>query len=81
MKYQQLIQDPKHKAIWSKSSANEFGCLAQGVGGRIEGADTIRFIGKEQVPINRRKDVTYRSFTCDFRPHKGEKERTRLTAG
>ncbi len=27
------------------------------------------------------KDVTYASFTCDIRPHKDEKEQTRLTAG
>jgi hypothetical protein len=40
----------------------------------------IRFIGKEKVPINRRKDRIYGSFTCDFRPHKEEKESTRLTA-
>jgi hypothetical protein len=27
------------------------------------------------------KDVTYGSFSCDFKPNKEEKERTRLTAG
>ncbi len=27
------------------------------------------------------KDVTYGSFSCDYKPNKAEKERTRLTAG
>jgi hypothetical protein len=27
--YQQLIRNPKHKEIWSKLAANEFGRLAQ----------------------------------------------------
>jgi hypothetical protein len=36
LNYQQLIRNPKHKEIWSKSAANEFGRLAQGVGGRVK---------------------------------------------
>jgi hypothetical protein len=40
----QLIRDPKHKEIWSTSAANEFGCLIQGVGGRVQGTNTIFFI-------------------------------------
>ncbi len=43
--------------------------------------DTICFTRKEQVPLNRRKDVTYGSFSCDIKPNKEEKEYTRLTAG
>jgi hypothetical protein len=81
LKYRQLIRDPKHKEVWSKSAANEFGQLAQGVGGRVKGTDTIQFTRKEQVPLNRRKDVTYGSFSCDIKPNKEEKERTRLTPG
>jgi hypothetical protein len=76
-----MQDDPKHKTIWSKSAANEFGCLAQGVGGRVKGTDTIKFIKKDNVPYERRKDVKYGSFTCDVRPHKEGKECTRLTAG
>jgi hypothetical protein len=33
LNYQQLIHDPKHSKLWLKLSANEFGRLAQGVGG------------------------------------------------
>ncbi len=47
----------------------------------MKGTDTIQFTRKEQVPLNRRKNVTYRSFSCDIKPNKEETEHTRLTAG
>ena len=50
MNYRQLMQSPTHKGVWSRSSANEFGRLAQGVGGRIKGTNTITFIPKSDVP-------------------------------
>ena len=81
LKYRQLMRDPKYKETWSKSAANEFGRLAQGVGGRYKGTNTIFFIHKNQVPHDRMKDVMYGSFSCDYKPNKTEKERTRLMAG
>jgi hypothetical protein len=37
LKYRQLMQHPKYKEVWSKSSANKFGRLANGLAdGRIE---------------------------------------------
>jgi hypothetical protein len=82
LKYRQLLRHPNHKKAWNISAANEFGRLAQGLkDGRVKGTDTIRFIQKNEVPSNRMKDVTYGSFSCDFKPNKEEKERTRLTAG
>ena len=62
LNYKQLMRDPKHKKRRSVSSANEFGRLANGVGGRIKGTNTIKFIRKREVPNDRRKDVTYGSF-------------------
>jgi hypothetical protein len=45
LNYRQLMRNPKHRPIWSKSSANEFGRLAQGLkDGRVEGTNTITFI-------------------------------------
>jgi hypothetical protein len=79
--YSQLLWDPKHKKVWSHSSANQFGCLAQGVRGRIKGADTIHFTHKDQVPVDRRKDITYGSFICEMRPNKTETHHTRHTMG
>jgi hypothetical protein len=51
LKYRQLIRSPKHSVIWNKSSANEFGRLAQGLpDGRVKGTNTIFFIHKNLVP-------------------------------
>jgi hypothetical protein len=72
LNYQRLIRNPKHKEIWSKSTANEFGRLAQGVGERVKATNTIFFISKNQVPKDRIKDVTYGSFVCDIKQNKTE---------
>jgi hypothetical protein len=77
----QLLRHPKYTEALSLSSANEFSRLAQGVGGRIKGTDTIRFIRESNVPRNRQKDVTYRSFICTLRPEKAEPNHTRFTVG
>jgi hypothetical protein len=79
MEYCELIRNPKTKAIWSLSAANEFGRLVQGVGGRIKGTNTIRFIHHHEVPRN--KTPTYARFVCVLRPQKSEQHRTRLTVG
>jgi hypothetical protein len=50
MEYRELISNPATKEIWTKSAANEFGRLAQGVGGRINGTNTIQFIQRSDVP-------------------------------
>ncbi len=82
LNYRQLLRHPKFKDLWAKSAANEFGRLTQGLkDGRVKRTDTIKFICKDKVPDERMKDVMYRSFSCDFKPNKEEKERTRLTAG
>jgi len=76
------MRSPKHSIIWIKSSANEFGRLAQGLAdGRVTGTNTIFFIHKDLVPKDRIKDVTYASFSCDMKPNKKETHRTRITAG
>ncbi len=82
LNYGQLIRDPKHRETWEQSAANEFGRLAQGLkDGRVTGTNTIYFIHKDKVPNERRKDVTYGSFSCDMKPNKEGKYCTRLTAG
>jgi hypothetical protein len=81
MKYRQLISTHlKYKEVWMHSSANEFGRLAQGVGGRIQGTNTIFLIHKHQVPADRWKDITYAKFVCELlKPNKKEVHRTKLT--
>jgi len=81
LKYRQLMRDPKYRGTWQQSAASEFGGLAQGVGGRNKGMNTIFFIHKNQVPHDRIKDVSYGSFSCDYKLNKAEKGRTRVTAG
>ncbi len=45
LNYRQLMRHPKYKGIWSKSSANEFGRLANGLkDGRVKPTNTICFI-------------------------------------
>ena len=66
--------------VWTKSLANEFGRLANGVGTRLPtGSNTIFFIRRNQVPADR--TVTYGRIVCTIRPQKEETHRTRLTVG
>ena len=81
MEYRHLVKSPKHCKDWTHSFANELGRLAQGVGGREKGTDTIFFIAHAQIPQERRKDVTYGRICVDYRPQKTEPKRTRLTVG
>ena len=54
LNYKQLMRDPKYKKNWSTSSANEFGILANGAGGRIKNpTNTIKFIGTSPALITR----------------------------
>ena len=63
LNYKQLIRYPKYKKNWSTSSANEFGRLDNGGGGRIKNpTNTIKFIRRKDIPSSRRKDVTFGSF-------------------
>ena len=75
------MRHPAYNADWTLSSANEFGRLANGVGGRVHGTNTITFIPKSAVPRARRKDVTYGTFVCTVRPEKKEPNRTRFVVG
>lgn len=81
LNYRALLRHPAYHDDWTKSSANEFGRLANGVGGRVKGTNTIRFIRKRDIPKNRLKDITYGQFVCTIRPEKKEPNRTRLVVG
>ena len=64
---------------WGRGMGNELGRLAQGVGTRMKGTDTIFFIPKSQVPAGRK--ATYANAVCDHRPLKEEEYRVRVTVG
>ena len=65
--------------VWTRAFANELGRLAQGVGNRIRGTHTIRFIDADTIPNN--EIVTYGRLVSDLKPHKTEEQRVRLTIG
>jgi hypothetical protein len=79
LEYRHLIQDDSTFPVWNKAAANEFGRLAQGVGGRIEGSNTIFCIPRQALP--KVKIITYGRFVVDIRPKKSETHRVRLTVG
>ena len=62
-------------------SANELGQLGNGVGGRVKGTNTIKFIRMKDVRKGRRKDVTYGQFVCLVQPEKSEMNCTRFVVG
>jgi hypothetical protein len=79
LEYRTLSTDPTTTTTWVRSFANELGRLAQGVGDRVQGTDTIFFIPFTAVPSDR--TVTYGRIVCDYRLQKAEPDRTRLNVG
>jgi hypothetical protein len=57
MEYRGLIADKETFPTWDRAAANEFGRLAQGFGGCIEGSNNIYLIPRSAVTPN--KTVTY----------------------
>ena len=55
LNYRALLRNPKYRKDWLISAANEFGRLAQGVGNRIKGTNTIHFIRHEVSPLIKSK--------------------------
>ena len=82
LNYRQLMRSTKYRELWSLSSANEFGRLANGISGRIKNPiNTIEFIFQQDVPTERMKDVTYGQFVCTVGPEKAEPNQTWFTIG
>jgi hypothetical protein len=78
MEYSALMKDPHLQPLWTRCFGNECGRLFQGIYD-IPGTDTCLFIGLENIPNDRK--ITYGKIVCDYKPHKKEKERVRLTVG
>jgi hypothetical protein len=76
MKYMALMKDPRLQPLWKRGLCNECGCLFQGIQD-IPGTDTCFFIKLTNIPNDRK--ITYGKIVCDYKPHKKEKERVRLT--
>jgi hypothetical protein len=78
MEYMALMKDPRLQPLWTRGFGNECGCLFQGIWD-IAGTDTCFFIKITYIPKDR--NITYGKILCDYKPHKKEKERVRLTVG
>jgi hypothetical protein len=74
LEYRHLLKHPKYRDVWSKSFGREIRRLATTT-------ETIAFVAKQQIPQQRRKDITYGRIVCDFRSEKKDPYRTRITMG
>jgi hypothetical protein len=78
MEYTALMKDPQLKPLWKRGFGNECGPPFQGIR-EIVGTNTCFFIKLANIPKDRK--ITYGKIVCDYKPHKKEKERVRLTVG
>jgi hypothetical protein len=81
LEYRQLIKRPKYRDVWSKAFGKEIGRLAQGQKGVVEGTNCIFFIPSNEVPMDRKKDITYVRICANYRPEKEDPNRIRITLG
>eukprot|EP00804_Cyclotella_cryptica_P023701 CCRYP_019314-RA/>CCRYP_019314-RA protein AED:0.58 eAED:0.43 QI:0/0/0/0.75/0/0/4/0/260 len=65
LNYHQLLCHPNYQAYWTKTSANKFGQLANGVDGCVKGINKILFVSKKDIPRDHLKDIMYGQF-CDL---------------
>ena len=70
LEYRHLVKHPNKKNVWVSAFGKEVVRLAQGLPRIVEGTDTLNFIFKNEIPINRLKDVTYVRIVCNNRPEK-----------
>jgi hypothetical protein len=78
MEYTALTKDPRLQPLWKRGFGNKCGRLFKGTRD-IPGTDTCFFIKLTNIPKDRK--ITYGTIVCDYKPHKKEKERVRLTVG
>jgi hypothetical protein len=76
MEYSALMKDTCLQPLWTQCFGNECGHLFQGIRD-IPGTDTCFFNGLKKIPNDRK--ITYSKKVCDYKPHKKEKDRIRLT--
>jgi hypothetical protein len=78
MEYMALMKDPCLQPLWTRGFGNECGHLFQGIRD-IPGTDTCFFI--KLTNILKDIKITYGKIVCNYKPHKKETERVRLTVG
>jgi hypothetical protein len=88
LEHRQLRRDPRYKATWDTSYANELGRLCQGIGSgttptskRVAGTNTFFLIDYHNIPAHKRKEICHTMVVCEVRPKKDDPDRTRITIG
>ncbi len=88
LEHRQLHCDPRYKATWDTSYANELGCLCQGIGSgstpnsqRVAGTNTFFLIDYQDIPSHKRKEICHTTVVCEVCPEKDDPDRTRITIG
>jgi hypothetical protein len=72
------MKDPRLQPLWTRGFGNECGRLFQGIR-YIPVTDKCFFATLKNIPNDRK--ITYGKIVCDYKPHKKERERVRLTLG
>ena len=80
-KYKKLIEDPLLRDEWSKAMCRELGRLTQGFEDTKE-TNTMRFMNSRDInKIPRDRVITYARIVVDYRAHKKDPNRVRITTG
>ena len=69
LEYRHLIKNPKHWDQWQRSFSKEIWRLATTT-------ETIDFIRKEDIPMERKRDKTYARICVNERPEKADPDQT-----
>jgi len=74
LEYWHLLKHPKYKDVWSQSFGKEIRRLSTVT-------ETIVFVMKQQIPRDRRRDITYGQIVCAYHSTKKDPYCTRITMG
>jgi hypothetical protein len=88
LKHCQLHHDPRHKATWDTSYANELRRLCQGIGTgssphtkQVAGTNTFFLINYHNILIHKQKEICHTMVLCEVRLEKDDPDCTHITIG
>jgi hypothetical protein len=81
MEMQHLLTNPKCKDLWGKLYTTELAWFASGIPGVSKGTNTIVFITRDKIPIDRQRNTTYSCVCINYCLEKDDPNRTPLTVG
>jgi len=79
VEYRALL-DSSEGPQWQDACSDEFGRLTQG-NSRVKGTETMFFIQYDDIPADRKGDITYMRLVVADRPLKANPRRVRVTVG